>query len=392
MKKIALLAAVVFATLIAVLALWQLRNIVLLFVVSLAVSAMVRWPIEFLTSRRVPHGLAVAFVFLIGVGVVAAVIFLIAPQLAQQVPALTKELGDAYSRFYMSLIDGPSRTAQLAGQWLPKPSSLGILANPAATELPVDAAVEVTMSLFDVVAQSLLVIVLSVYWMSDRVSVERLWLSLLPPDRRARARDITRAIGASIGEYLRSEAAQTLLAGVLLYVLFSLIGAKYALVMAVVAALAWLIPIVGAVFAVMVVTLIALLSSPLIVALTVALTLAVFALLEFVVERKLYQRRRYGSLWAVVIALAMLDVFGILGLVLAPIAAAVVQIVIEELLRPAPVVAAAKVVPNMEALRTRLTEAQAELAQLDDPSPRTLGLMKRLSDLLNKTESSFVRQ
>jgi predicted PurR-regulated permease PerM len=386
MKKVVLLAAVVFATLIAVLALWQLRNIVLLFVVSLAVSAMVRWPIDFLTSRRVPQGLAIAFVFLIGIGVVAGIIFLIGPVLTQQVPALTKELGDAYSRFYMSLIDGPSRAAQLGGQWLPKPSSLGILANPAAAELPVDAAVEVTMSLFDVVAQSLLVIVLSVYWMSDRVSVERLWLSLLPPDRRARARDISRAIGASIGEYLRSEAAQTLLAGVLLYVLFSLIGAKYALVMAVFAALAWLIPIVGAVFAVIVVALIALLSSPLIVALTIALTLAVFALLEFVVERKLYQRRRYGSLWSVVIALAMLDVFGILGLVLAPIVAAVVQIVIEELLRPAPAVAAAKPVPNMEALRTRLAEAQAELAQMDDPSPRTLGLMERLANLLDKTK------
>jgi predicted PurR-regulated permease PerM len=335
--------------------------------------------------------LAVAFVFLIGVGVVAGVIFLIAPQLAQQAPALTKELGDAYSRFYMNLIDSPGRGAQLAVQWLPKPSSLGILGNPAATELPVDAAVEVTMSLFDVVAQSLLVIVLSVYWMSDRVSVERLWLSLLPPDRRARARDITRAIGASVGEYLRSEAAQTLLAGVLLYGLFTLIGAKYALVMAVVAALAWLIPIVGAVFAVIIVALIALLSNPLIVALAVALTLAVFALLEFVVERKLYKRRRYGSLWAVVIALAMLDVFGILGLVLAPIVAAVVQIVIEELLRPAPAVAAARPALNIEALRSRLVEAQAELAQLDDPSPRTLGLMERLSELLDKTESSFVR-
>lgn len=390
MKKIALLAAVVFATLIAMLALWQLRNIVLLFVVSLAVSAMVRWPIEFLTSRRVPHGLAVAFVFLIGVGVAAGVIFLIAPQLAQQAPALTRELGDAYSRFYMGLIDSSGRGAQLAVQWLPKPSSLGILGNPAATELPVDAAVEVTMSLFDVVAQSLLVIVLSVYWMSDRVSAERLWLSLLPPDRRARARDITRAMGASVGEYLRSEAAQMLLAGVLLYGLFTLIGAKYALVMAVVAALAWLIPIVGAVFAVVIVALIALLSNPLIVALAVALTLVVFALLEFVIERKLYKRRRYGSLWAVVIALAMLDVFGILGLVLAPIVAAVAQIIIEELLRPAPA-AAAKPTPaiNLDALRTRLAEARAELATLDDPSPRTLGLMARLSDLLEKTEQTI---
>ena len=41
-------------------------------------------------------------------------------------------------------------------------------------ELPVDAAVNMTGTLFEAVAQSLLVIVLSIYWMADRAGVERL--------------------------------------------------------------------------------------------------------------------------------------------------------------------------------------------------------------------------
>jgi predicted PurR-regulated permease PerM len=172
---------------------------------------------------------------------------------------------------------------------------------------------------------------------------------------------------------------------VLLFATFSALGVEYALVIAVIAALAWLIPIVGGLIAVVPVGVIAMLTGPWAAALAIAATLIVFMLLEFVVERRLYKRRRYGSLWAVLIALAMLDVFGLLGLVLAPVVASVAQIVIEEGLRPAPA-EVTRPAPMLSALRTRVAEARAELDKIENPSPRTAGLLDRLDGLLEKAE------
>ncbi|MCZ7672142.1 MAG: AI-2E family transporter [Chloroflexi bacterium] len=62
----------------------------------------------------------------------------------------------------------------------------------------------------------LVILFLSLYWSLDRVRFERLWLSLLPPEQRARARDIWQTIESDLGSYIRSEVAQSLLAGLLL--------------------------------------------------------------------------------------------------------------------------------------------------------------------------------
>lgn len=72
---------------------------------------------------------------------------------------------------------------------------------------------------------------------------------------------------------------------------------------------------------------------PVTAALAVVYTVAVFALMEFVVERRLYTRSFwYGRVLVLVIMIAMVDAFSLLGLLIAPLVATTIQIFLNEMM------------------------------------------------------------
>ena len=72
MKDFALKVTTVFAILLAADAIWQVRSIVLLALVSLAITAVMRAPIEHLITRGVRRGLAIVIAYGVALGGVVA--------------------------------------------------------------------------------------------------------------------------------------------------------------------------------------------------------------------------------------------------------------------------------------------------------------------------------
>ena len=58
MKRIAAIVAVTLGIITLFVVTWQLRQIVLLFIISLTLAAVARAPIDFLIKRRIPRALA----------------------------------------------------------------------------------------------------------------------------------------------------------------------------------------------------------------------------------------------------------------------------------------------------------------------------------------------
>jgi hypothetical protein len=102
-----------------------------------------------------------------------------------------------------------------------------------------------TLGSFDLLGQLLIVLVLSMYWSADQEHFKRLWLSLLPFQARARARDVWQNIETGFGAYLRSQVIQTVLAALLLSFGYQVLGLKYPVALALIGAIGWLIPWVG---------------------------------------------------------------------------------------------------------------------------------------------------
>jgi predicted PurR-regulated permease PerM len=183
----------------------------------------------------------------------------------------------------------------------------------------------VATGFFTSLAKLGIILVLSLYWSADRVRIERLLLSLIPVERRAQARDLWRDIENGVGSYIRSEFVQGLLAGVLLWLGYKLMGLEYPVLLALLGALAWLIPWLGALVAVVPPFLVGLGVSLPFGLLAAAYTLGVLVVMEFVVATVCSPPGVQFLLLVLVFAI-MAYTFGLVGLLLAPPLVAAIQI------------------------------------------------------------------
>jgi predicted PurR-regulated permease PerM len=254
------------------------------------------------------------------------------------------------------------------------------------------AVIGATFSFFGGAVDMVLMIFLSIYWSIDRVHFERLWLSLLPVRRRTRTRDLWRAVETETGAYLRSEAVQAIAASLVLWGGYFAIGQPYPAVLAVIGGLAWMIPWVGVLIAM---SILALLSLPMLVLdggasfLTATLpamlyTLAVFLVLELVIEPRFFKRRRYNGLLTAFVAIGMAQVWGLLGLLLGPPVAAIIQIVAWHSINRPPS-ESRDPVPAGSSFDERLQAIRDALGRVESPQPELLSFIERLENLVHET-------
>jgi predicted PurR-regulated permease PerM len=318
------------------------------------------------------------------VGVITILLVLISLPLAQELQGLTNDLAINYQ--YISVIwQEGNQIQQAITRQLPPIDKLyeALIGQPGITALQTVSGVS---SVFLTgLANLLAVVVLSIYWTADRVRFERLWLLLLPIEQRAPARAIWREIETNVGAYMRSEMIQSLLAGLLLGLGYWLMGLKYPIILALFGAFAWFIPMIGAIVALIPVLVVNFTSGVFVGAAVTCYTLGVLAVLEWVVEPRLFNSQRFSNLLIVLVMLALIDAFGIAGLLAAPPVAVAIEILFRHNLRQLPV-PADKPVPPIAALQERLDHVQARIAkqEMAANSPEVTNLVGRLSKLIEE--------
>jgi len=116
---------------------------------------------------------------------------------------------------------------------------------------------------------------------------------------------------------------------------------------------------------------------------TAALTIGALFFLEFVVEPRLFNRRRFSSLLVVIVVLVLVDQFGLIGILIAPPLAAVIQIFASEFIRAATQAPTPQLDQPIYTLQARLASVQTSLAaQPEAPAPEITNLVDRLMQLI----------
>jgi hypothetical protein len=117
--------------------------------------------------------------------------------------------------------------------------------------------------------------------------------------------------------------------------------------------------------------------------LTVLYTLVVLIALQIWIEPRLYRRKLDNPILTLVILLAMADVFGLLGIIIAPPLSVVCQTLWSHLISD-------RLAPEASAQVSDLKERQAQLRiaiqEMEEPPPLVVSSMARLADLLEKAE------
>jgi len=389
MKRLAIYVAIIAVTVAVLVLLWQFRSVLILLLLSLMLAAALRPSADWLVERRLPVSLSWLLVYLGLFAAVGLALFLLGGRLLDELRLLSNYLVVFYDYTYQRWDNSDSGVAQAIIQRVPPPDQLPeVMAGPSGLSI-MRVLFGVGQNVAALVAALVIIIVLSLYWATDRAHFERLWLSLLPAGKRVQARSIWQTTEASVGDYLRSELVQAVLAMVLLGVIYRLIGLDYPILAALLAGLAWLIPMAGFVFAAGVSFLAGWAStSDMQIALAaLLLTAAVLAFLEFVVEPRFFRRDKFSGLLIVLVVLLMVEAYGLIGFVIAPPLAVALQIlgshVIQMMQRPH------RDVPQIDALEKRLDVVYAayngQQAMGQPPAPEIGSLLDRLENLVEQT-------
>lgn len=385
MKRLAVYTTVIAATLALLVILWQFRSVAILLVISLVLTAALRPSVDFLAERGLRAGLARAAVYLLVLGVLGLGLYLISGPLVRELEILSNYLVVLYDSTYRIWAVGTSLQQAVVERLLAPDQLTESAVGPAGAAIA-QLLFGVTQNAATIIAGLVIVIALSLYWSADRSHFERLWLSLLPANRRIQARRIWQKTESTMGAYLRSEAIQSFLAVILLVIGYRIIGNDFALLTGLLAGVAWLVPLVGFVFAALLSFLFGLASSgglPVAVG-ALVLTTAVLAFLEFVVEPRLFRRSQFSGVLIIVVMVMLVNAYGLTGFLLAPPLAVALQVLVSHVIYATRHTTTAAV--EIETLEKRLRSIQADYDETgDEAMPREIAsLYGRLNELIEE--------
>lgn len=386
MRRLALITATVLATLAGVLALWELRSALVLFLLAVATSAAVRPLVDFFVARRIPPALALALTWVLGLVVPGLLLLYLATGLlVDDLQGTADGLLRLYERLREEWPQGSTAQRLIAAQ-LPAVDVAAILETTNLSEVA-RRAVGLGFNVFTLLGKFVIVLILSIFWTANRDAFERLWLSLVPVDQRPYAQDTWFALKQGVGEKLRVDVTESLLASALLYVGFLVIGLEHPILPALASGVFRLVPLVGWVLALVTTLLAGLVTDPTAAVFAAAYTALVMVTLELVAPRFL-RMRRYSSLLLTLVVLVLADAYGLFGILVAPAIAAAIQIICEKRLsssRTKPLAAR----PSTAELGERLEKLTLLMA---DPrlasAPELVSVFERLTALIAATEEA----
>jgi predicted PurR-regulated permease PerM len=222
---------VVLAVIVAALALWTARSILLLLFLSYTLAAAIEPGVEKLTHRGVPRALAIAAHFAALAAFMGLLLWLFVPVVLEQTQQALRDVPqDEEADGTLASI----RRQALAGLE-------GELVDISSPRAALSAAVE-TLSVLAGIAFALAA---AVYWLVERDRLVALVLALVPRPKRKTVRDTWRLIDLKLGAVIRTKLLLVLMTGTILSLGFWIIGLPYFLLVGAFAGIVEVLPVIG---------------------------------------------------------------------------------------------------------------------------------------------------
>jgi putative permease len=215
-----------------------LAGLVLAFLLQGLVRRLMAW--------RVPERAAVYITFVLFFGLMVLFLVIIVPLAWQQTRAMMVALPGVMGRIREIGRDLAERfpeflTPEQIDQWLGAATNqVGALSGNALETLVANLPSLVALLIYVV-----LVPISVFFFLRDRATLMRLFLSLLP-ERRPMLNQVGNEMNRQLANYVRGKAVEILIVGVVTFVTFSLLGLDYAALLGLVTGLSVLIPFIGA--------------------------------------------------------------------------------------------------------------------------------------------------
>ncbi|MBU1178408.1 AI-2E family transporter [Patescibacteria group bacterium] len=309
------------AIVVGLLFLYLIRDLLLMIVVAIVIASAIDSWIDWLQKKRVPRWLSVILIFALIIGAAVVIVSLLIPPIIEQ----AQQLASVLPEYVQTVVDKVSVARDVIGQeafdnMFASLSSMG--SNVSGESFSVFGTIS---GILGVVFSIVIVFVLSFYFTVQEDSLKKFVRSLIPMKHRPYVDSLVGRVQKQIGYWLRGQIMLGLVVGIMLYIGLSLLGVKYALILAILGGLLEIVPYLGPIISAVPAIFLAFTQRPILALFVLILYIVVQQLENHILVPKVMQRVvGLNPLITIIVILVGVKVAGILGGILAvPIATAI---------------------------------------------------------------------
>ena len=331
-KQVILATLFVVCVFISFWLLYRFRTVVFLFFIAMVIGTTIRPAVEWFYRRGLSRPVGIIIIYLLIAGFLIGFLALVVPLVVDQATQLSQNLPEFQLSIRKALIE--SNNLLLRNIGLRIPTQFNFLGNRSPTSEEVFDQVGQTINFAGQALRGVLsvlaVFLLAYYWTQESNFVIRGMLRLIPRARRKDIRKFIQVVEVKIAGYVRGQGILSLTVGIAAFIAYTLIGLPYTLVLAIIAGLMEMVPIVGPALGAIPALLVALTLDPEKV-IWVLVATAVIQLAEnvWLVPRIMTSSMGVNPIIILLSLVTFSAVFGFLGALLALPLAAIIQLILE---------------------------------------------------------------
>jgi len=302
--------------------LYLVRDILAILFVSLILASAIDPWVDWMQRKKIPRGVGVLVIYSVLFAFVSLVIYLIIPPIAKEI----SELASNFPKILDKMMAGFSALKEYTDQ-------RGILSNvkdglgtiSSGLQSAAGGVFSTVTGIFGGIFSFFLVLVLTFYMVVEENAIKTLIFSIAPSEHQPYVMRLVNRMQRKIGMWLRGQLILSLVIFVLTYIGLSILGVKYALVLALIAGLTESIPYLGPMLAAIPAVFLAFTQAPML-ALFVAILYYVIQLTEnnILVPKVMEKAVGLNPIVSIAVLLIGFQLAGIVGAILSiPVATAV---------------------------------------------------------------------
>lgn len=302
--------------------LYVIRDVLILLFLAIIVASAVDLPARRLDKLKIPRILSVLLIYLVCVGLLVGFLVVFIPSFAKEVKDFSTEFpryaNELYQKF-QRLQDGSLRYQKVVNEIQKLLSGLGDTFRESATHI-----FSKTLDIFGGLFSAIIVIVVSFYLAVQKNGIQHLLRGVTPKEHETYVLGLWEKAQKKMGHWLQGQLFLAIVVGILVYIGLSLLHIRFALLLAIIAAVLELVPYIGPVLSGIPAVILAFFQAPILALWVIVLYLVVQQLENYLLVPLIM--KRVVGLNPVVVIIALLiggKLLGILGILLAVPAAAV---------------------------------------------------------------------
>lgn len=309
---------------VGVILVYILRDVLIALFVALVIAAALDPVVDKWQKFKIPRWASVLIILIMVFGLLGLVVFLMIPPVKNQIDQLSNNFPSILDQFEnikdfavrYNLIDSSQSFLQSIGD------RLGDFAQGAVTRVT---------GAFNGVITFITIVVLSAYLVAQERGIKRFVEALTPRKYRPYFMHLVSRVQTKMGEWLRGQLLLMLFVGVLTYVGLWLMGVDYALILALLAGLLEIIPIIGIPIAIIPALIISFIQSPILALFVLILYIVIQQVENHILVPKVMQKAvGLNPVFVIIALLVGYKLGGILGVILSVPAATALSVFIKD--------------------------------------------------------------